>query len=117
MSAIEQLMDAIAAKTAEVENASRAVHAAQQYLHRVKSELAKLKDSMAQAKTMQLEVSDHAVLRYAERVLGLDPTDVRATIKARVTPLANALGDGEYPVAGGCRAVVKNRTVVTVVPT
>lgn len=64
----------------------------------------------------ELEISEHAVLRYAERVLGLDQDEVRAKIVACVAPFVRALGDGKYPVGNGCVAVVHNGAVVSVVP-
>lgn len=63
-----------------------------------------------------IEISEHAVLRYAERVLGLNQDEVRATIVAKIAPFVRTLGDGKYPVGHGCVAVVHNGTVVSVVP-
>lgn len=63
-----------------------------------------------------IEISEHAVLRYAERVLGLNQDEVRAAIVAKVAPFVRALGDGKYPVGRGCVAVVTKGVVVSVVP-
>lgn len=63
-----------------------------------------------------IEISEHAVLRYAERVLGLNQNEVRASIVAKVAPLVRTLGDGKYPVGNDCVAVVHNGVVVSVVP-
>lgn len=63
-----------------------------------------------------VRVSDHAVVRYLERVRGVDIRAVRAEI-AEVVALAE-----EHPGANGVRSGghvyrIKNNTVVTVAPT
>lgn len=113
---VETLLSAIEQKSQELDDANRAVASAQSNATRVRGELAKLKDSLADSKRSQLGVTDHAVLRYAERALGLEPSEIRALIRAKVAPLATALGNGKYPVAPGCMAVVEDGTVVTIVP-
>lgn len=61
-----------------------------------------------------LFISDHAVLRFAERVLGLDRISIETAIE-------NAVGDaqeGSFPIGKlSVKAVVSNGTVVTVAPT
>lgn len=52
-----------------------------------------------------ISISDHAVLRYLERVHGLDIDGLRATIAARVQPIAAKVGrmapaPGRYAVRG-----------------
>ena len=57
-------------------------------------------------------VSDHAILRFAERVLDLDSSAIVRTILAAVPNQ-----DGLYPLPGlGVAARIKDRCVVTVVP-
>ena len=61
------------------------------------------------------EISDHAILRYLERVQGININAVRRKICKAV-----ALGD-EFPDArgvfhGGYLYRIRNRTVVTVLP-
>lgn len=60
-------------------------------------------------------VTDHAVLRFAERVMGLDVVALRKHI-AEQLPEATLL-DGKYPISCGdiqSQAVVTNGVVVTV---
>jgi len=62
-------------------------------------------------------VSDHAIVRYFERIVGIDMDEVRGKILCEGTAAAvDRLGDGRYPVVGGGTAVVRNKVVVTVVP-
>ncbi len=61
-------------------------------------------------------ISDHAVIRYLERVAGLDVDGLRNKIlPTGVAALIQGLGDGVYPIGDGYRVVVKNNTVLTVV--
>lgn len=61
-------------------------------------------------------ISDHAVLRYMERVMGLEVEKVRSNM---LTPMQLAavrgLREVEVPIGGGHYAVVRNGRVVTVI--
>jgi predicted transcriptional regulator len=60
-------------------------------------------------------VSEHAQLRYLERVQGLDLQAVQNAILTRpVVEAAMRMGDGKFPSGDGFRAVVRSNTVVTV---
>lgn len=62
-----------------------------------------------------LQVSDHAVLRYIERVMEIDIEKIKAIILSdRAKAFAdNGFGDGTFP-NGDHRAVVKDKMIVTV---
>lgn len=59
--------------------------------------------------TPSLRVSEHALLRYLERRFDLALDALRDGILSKVIDL-----DGKYPLGDGLRAVVRNKTVVTV---
>lgn len=62
-----------------------------------------------------ITVSDHAIVRYLERALGMDMEEIRrAIVSDGVAAAVRRLGDGKYPVGRGVRIVVRNSTVVTV---
>lgn len=64
-----------------------------------------------------LTVTDHAVIRYIERVLGIDCAVIRERIAHDRLRQAHAvLGDGSYGVGSGHEAVVRDSRVVTVRP-
>lgn len=63
--------------------------------------------------TRRIEITDHAVLRYMERVLGVDVAAVRAEIRARVR-LAEAHEGAEAVLADGVRFAIEGNAVVTV---
>lgn len=60
-------------------------------------------------------VTDHAMLRYFERVLGIDVEALRATM---LTPSqlesVKRMGAGELPIGGGHYARVRSGRVVTI---
>lgn len=64
-----------------------------------------------------LEVSEHALLRYFERVLGFDLNSIKSKIlDDEVRRLSGLLGEnGIYPNKENVRVVVKNNIVTTVV--
>ena len=61
----------------------------------------------------EVKVSDRAILRYAERVMGLDIEDIRGRLREAAS-FAATLGNCKIPI-GECVLVVKNNTVVTIV--
>ncbi len=67
----------------------------------------------------KLIISEHALLRYFERVLGFNLEDIQGKILTdSVSSLIEKLGtnSGQYPVKeGGFSIVIKDRTVVTIV--
>lgn len=63
----------------------------------------------------KLTVSEHAILRYIERVMGIDVDAVRQLIaNDKVESVVATLGDAKIPLGNSAYAVVKNHTVVTV---
>lgn len=63
-----------------------------------------------------LQVSDHAVIRYLERVKGIDIDAVRKEIvNQQLVTNYTMLGDGELPLSDSVRAVVKHGTVITII--
>jgi hypothetical protein len=67
---------------------------------------------------MKLRVSDHALLRYFERVAGVDIERVRRELSARLergAEAAESIGGGQYAIRlSEAGFVVKNGVVVTV---
>lgn len=65
-----------------------------------------------------ITVTDHALLRFLERVEGLDIEAVKDRIvtEALREQVKTLGGTGKFPIDGGCRAVMDNLRIVTVVP-
>lgn len=64
----------------------------------------------------EIIVSEHAILRYIERVVGIDVDKIVEQILPEETKIyIENLGNGNYPINDGeFRIVVKDRVVVTV---
>jgi chromosome segregation ATPase len=61
-------------------------------------------------------VTDHAIVRYFERVEGVNIKDVKKKILTdKVKTQINALGSGEFPLGSGVRVVVRDNQVITVI--
>jgi len=67
--------------------------------------------------TKELTVSDHAMLRFLERVTDMDIDTMRRTIIGELKGTTQALGDGLYPLSPEFAAKVTGNVVVTIVPT
>lgn len=63
-----------------------------------------------------LRVSQHALVRYAERVLGVPMADIEAQILGSIGPKVQTVGDGVFPLtfAPGAKARVRDGVVVTI---
>lgn len=59
-------------------------------------------------------VSDHAVVRYLERVKGMDIASIRKEILPDNVKQATIMGNGYYPVNGTHKVRVKDGVVITV---
>lgn len=62
-----------------------------------------------------ITVTDHAMLRLLERKYDIPVDRLRDSVAERVQKFGG-LGDGRFPIGDGMRAVVKDGTVVTVLP-
>lgn len=83
------------------------------------TELRQLDQKLQQAERFVLRVSDHAVLQYLARKYKLNLEDIRLEILPQDEPTLNAiiqLGDGIYPVTLSHRVIVKDSTIVTIIP-
>lgn len=64
-----------------------------------------------------LQISEHATLRFVERVMGMRREDLEGLIVPEaMRDQVLDMGDGEFPL-GGHKVVVKNGIVVTVIVT
>lgn len=62
-----------------------------------------------------INVSDHAVLRYIERVLGMDIEALKESIvDDDMARKINAMGNGNYGIRDGYKLIVRENVVLTV---
>lgn len=64
-----------------------------------------------------LTVSEHALLRYVERVMLIPVHNVETGIIEKLTPMFKTLGNGTFPLIDGFTAKIVNGVVVTIIPT
>lgn len=67
-------------------------------------------------KREDVDISEHAMLRYIERAYNINLEDLAKEIQEHPNmKLAGVLGDAKIPIGKGCRAIVKNHRVVTII--
>lgn len=77
------------------------------------AQLAKALD-LRSKKPTKIVISEHAMVRYMERVIGYTPEDMRKQILPKtVEAMALSSGDGEYNVNGTHTLKIKDGVVVT----
>jgi len=88
----------------------------QQYCSRLENQLSNVKKEIVKLEDSEIVVSEHAMLRYIERVMGVDLEAIQQRILTpAVTSLINNAGSGKFPIEGGGKVVVKGNTIVSVV--
>ncbi len=81
---------------------------------KAKNILASINLRLSELKERELIVSEHAKLRFIERVIGIDLTEIETRILTEdVKRMHGELGNGKFP-NGECRVVVADNVVVTV---
>jgi len=98
----------------EAKEANRKWNQKQNEVKEVKDEIRKLESGTS----VNLELTEHAICRYLERVKGVTPEEIMdEIITDDVKRMVETLGpNGKYPIAGGHRLVVKNNRIVTIEP-
>jgi predicted transcriptional regulator len=109
--------------THEIKSLMTRIKTSKQSIEKINSELSsmlahhnslesRLKD--LQSKEAGLVVTEHAMLRYLERVIGLDLNDIREEIITdQLKKQWGALGSGKYPVKN-FKVVIKQNMIVTI---
>lgn len=94
----------------EIASKQRSLEVKMNEIKRLKEEMKKIDD------TTQIKVSEHAMLRYLERVHGLDLKNAEETIVTdKLKSMVDTLGgSGTYPI-DGFQVVMKNYTITTVI--
>ena len=106
--------------TAEERRAKEEMKEAQQRHSVITSKLKHVHDKIESLKTVNpdLTISEHAILRYLERVLGVDIEGIKKEIICDALRSAvSSLGDGTYPILNTpkkAQCVVKNNHIITI---
>ena len=101
----------IGAMTLEEKALKQDISSKKQVLNQIKQKINKLSTNNS-----DLTVSEHAILRYFERVLGIDIDKVaEAILPEEEAKLIENLGNGTYPIKDGAfKILIKDGVVVTV---
>lgn len=97
----------------EIETLKDEISVAQRTLLQKEKRQKQIVEKLASNEGNSIGVSDHAVLRYIERVFGFDLQDVRNQILTPDRVAAIKAGANQI-TANGVKFVIRNKTVVTV---
>ena len=83
---------------------------AKKSLEKINKEISTIK------KNSKLILSEHAMLRYLERSIKINLKDIEAEIITdNLRTQYKVLGNGKYPIGNGCKAVIRDNVVLTIV--
>ncbi|RVT93711.1 hypothetical protein [Sphingomonas crocodyli] len=69
---------------------------------------------MATAPTPAVTISEHAILRYLERVYGIDMEHIRAELSSPVAEMAVRMNAPSIRLRSGHRAMIRDGVVTTI---
>lgn len=122
---LKQLQTRLTALEQELNDAKRGQKDANKAVSDIQSKISQVKQNMEKLKQKDIIVSEHALLRYFERVLGYDLEEIKAGILGGKThDLIDQFNSGKFPqtmpppsngqAGESFRLVVKNRVVTTI---
>lgn len=97
----------------EISDICRFVVEYQQVYENKRQEKEMLIEKIKEMQKGDLKVSEHAMLRYIERVMGIDLVEVETNLMQCMSDDQKKLGNGVYPCVG-FKAVVKENTIITI---
>lgn len=87
----------------------------QRKLNSVNAEINEIKAAIAKIEPTEIKVSAHAIVRFMERVKGIDLQQIKDEILTeRTLGIIRTMGDGKYPI-GDYHIQVKNNTIITII--
>jgi len=104
-----KLQSEIEAIKIEREILNNKLQSAERNLGKIREEIKKLKEGN------KIIVSEHAMLRYIERVLGIDLKEIeRRILTDEVKEQYKIVGNGRFPINDEFRALIRDNVVVTI---
>ena len=89
---------------------------AQQEYSNSKSQLGNINKQIEDLSDKDIIVSEHALLRYIERVMGVDMDVIKEKILTTgLKTMISNMGNGKYPIGEGNKVMVKNNVITTIV--
>ena len=113
---LKKLQSLLVKQKSEIELIRRERQLIDERLSITERNLRKTEDELKKMKTgNKIIVSEHAVLRYLQRIMELDLKAVENEILTDETlKQYRTLGNGKYPISNGCKAVIKDNVVITI---
>lgn len=100
--------------SAEVEQLTKTMRELQKQLSEKSTALNFVKKEIREITEMKPVVSEHAMLRYCERILNIDLKKIeQELLSERNIEIIELLRSGKIPI-GSCNLVVKNKVIVTI---
>jgi len=104
-----KLQSEIEAIKIEREILNNKLQSAERNLGKIREEIKKLKEGS------KIIVSEHAMLRYIERVLGIDLKEIeRRILTDEVKEQYKIVGNGRFPINDEFRVLIRDNVVVTI---
>jgi len=101
--------------TSRITDLKKDLHITEQELHNQKKILSDINNSISKV-SLTPEVSEHAILQYLIRYHDLDVDSIILDILTpELTSQIELLQNGKFPLHDGLTAVVKNKTIVTII--
>jgi predicted nuclease with TOPRIM domain len=123
---LKQLQTRLTTLQKELQEAQRDQKSASQQVNEIQGKIKQVRDGMEKLKDKEAVVSEHAILRFFERVLGYDLDEVREIIlSGKAAELIDEFRSGKFPqkmetpptngeFASSFRLIVKNKVVTTI---
>jgi len=114
----EKLKRLITQKTSLLEEVSFIRKESYTLAENITKKLKQVKEIENQIKSLQdidIIISEHAILRYIERVMGIDIELIKKEILTdTLKEQFKTLGNGTYPIGNDVKVKIQNNTIVTV---
>ena len=112
---LKKLQSLMVKQKSEIDLIKRERQLADERLAVAQRNLKKIEEMKKLKNGNKIIVSEHAILRYLERTMELDIKAVEKEILTDETlKQYRTLGNGKYPVANGCKAIIKDNVVITI---
>jgi hypothetical protein len=81
-------------------------------------ELSKINKKLDKARKGELIITEHAMLRYMERIKNLSIDELKElVVPIETKALIKRFGNGNFPAGGTHKVIVRNNTVLTIIET
>ncbi|QDH83723.1 hypothetical protein [Achromobacter phage Motura] len=103
-------------KTKELQALERNIAEYNSKRGKIFKDIAQLQFQIQDLTKKDLVVSEHAVLRYLERMYKFDLNEIKSQILTpQLIKTADTLGNGKFPTGAGFKAVVRDRVIVSII--